>query len=86
MKKKKKKEKKETPKADSGTGLRGASRGGRVAVIARGGRVAVRGRGGRTAYIEPRQDDSSSEDSSSDEDGDLYRQVGSTSQYYRVIG
>lgn len=83
MKKKKKKEKKETPEADS---LRGASRGGRVAVIARGGRVAVRGRGGRTAYIEPRQDDSSSEDSSSDEDGDLYRQVGSTSQYYRVIG
>lgn len=82
MKKKKKKEKKETPEANSGTSVRGA----RVAVIARGGRVAVRGRGGRTAYIEPRQDDSSSEDSSSDEDGDLYRQVGSTSQYYRVIG
>lgn len=77
MKKKKKKEKKETPEANSGTSVRGASR---------GGRVAVRGRGGRTAYIEPRQDDSSSEDSSSDEDGDLYRQVGSTSQYYRVIG
>lgn len=81
MKKKKKKEKKETPEADSGTSQRGAFRGGRGAFRGRGGRGAVRGRGGRrTTYLESSQEDSSSGDSSSDEDGDLLRQVGSMSQ------
>lgn len=80
MKKKKKKEKKETPEPDSGTSQRGAFRGGRGAFRGRGGRGAVRGRGGRTTYLESSQEDSSSGDSSSDEDGDLLRQVGSMSQ------
>lgn len=80
MKKKKKKEKKETPEADSGTSQRGAFRGGRGAFRGRGGRGAVRGRGGRTTYLQSSQEDSSSGDSSSDEDGDLLRQVGSMSQ------
>lgn len=80
MKKKKKKEKKETPEADSGTSQRGAFRGGRGAFRGRGGMGAVRGRGGRTTYLESSQEDSSSGDSSSDEDGDLLRQVGSMSQ------